>query len=32
MINRIASILLVAGVAAAFAGRPAPPNGSWKVD
>jgi polyisoprenoid-binding protein YceI len=32
MIKRIAPILLVACVAAAFAGRPAPPSGSWKVD
>ncbi|MFY9732178.1 MAG: YceI family protein [Candidatus Acidiferrales bacterium] len=32
MIKRIAPILLVACVAAAFAGRPAQPSGSWKVD
>src|SRR5579864_5583966 len=32
MIKRIAPILLVACVAAVFAGRPAPPSGSWKVD
>ena len=32
MIKRIAPILLVACVAAAFAGRPAPPSGSWKID
>jgi polyisoprenoid-binding protein YceI len=32
MIKKVAPIILVACVAAAFAARPAPPSGDWKVD